>query len=108
VDLQMRRVPDDEVAAWLAAADIFVLPMRDNLTSGSLVLACSYGLPVIAPRYPLVVELLGHNPLLYDPNEFGSLQRSLETALDFTAPMKASLPPDWSEVAQHTLQVYCH
>jgi glycosyltransferase involved in cell wall biosynthesis len=49
--LRLSRIPDSEVAPLFAAADAFLLPSRRSFTSGSLMLALTYGLPVIAvPR----------------------------------------------------------
>ncbi|MEZ4597387.1 MAG: glycosyltransferase [Chloroflexota bacterium] len=43
-------VPDDRMQVFLRAADVMVLPYRDVLTSGSAILAMTFGLPVVAPR----------------------------------------------------------
>ena len=45
----LRFIEDSEVAAWFSAADVTVLPYRKVLNSGSMMLAASYGLPLVLP-----------------------------------------------------------
>ena len=47
--LALRYIPDAELQVWLRAADVVVLPFRDILTSGSAILALSFGRAVVAP-----------------------------------------------------------
>ncbi|MBO0609177.1 glycosyltransferase family 4 protein [Myceligenerans salitolerans] len=42
-------VPDEELGLWLRASDIMALPYQRILNSGSALLACSFGTPVIVP-----------------------------------------------------------
>ncbi len=51
-------VPDDEMQIYLLAADVMVLPYKNVLTSGSVLLAMSYALPVICPRSGLLQHLV--------------------------------------------------
>ena len=51
-----RFIPPDEVPLYFSAADAVVLPFRAVQTSGSVILAMSYGRPVIAPRLGDVPE----------------------------------------------------
>ena len=49
--LKLSHVPDADVMPLFSAADAFLFPSRSFFTSGSLMLALTYGLPVIAvPR----------------------------------------------------------
>ncbi len=68
-------VPDERMQIYLNAADAMVLPYRKVLTSGSVFLALSFGLPVICPRSGLLADIVEHeyNGLLYDPNDTGGL-----------------------------------
>ena len=49
VDLVPRSIPDEDMQLYLNAADCVVLPYRDVLTSGTALLALSFGRPVVAP-----------------------------------------------------------
>jgi glycosyltransferase involved in cell wall biosynthesis len=54
-----RFVPDDEVQVYMAAADVVVLPFLDVLTSGSVVLAMSFGKPCLSRRVGCVEDAIG-------------------------------------------------
>jgi glycosyltransferase involved in cell wall biosynthesis len=74
-------VPDDEVADLFAAADVAVLPRGDGGTSGSLVLALSLGLPVIAAARPAYADMVEGGPgWLFTQGDAGSLRDALEDA----------------------------
>jgi len=79
-------VPNDEVADLFAAADVAVVPRGDGGTSGSLILALSFGLPAVAADQEAYRELTasGTAGWLFTPGEPESLARALEAAL--TAP----------------------
>lgn len=49
VALHLGRVPVEDVALFLRAADVLVLPYAESLNSGVLMLALSFGLPVVVP-----------------------------------------------------------
>ena len=51
-------LPADELRHWFAATDVVVLPFRSVFTSGSLLLAMSFGKPVIATDVGLVGDSL--------------------------------------------------
>lgn len=49
-------VPDDQAGRWFAAADVLVVPYAAILNSGSIHLASTFGLPVVVPAFPHLVE----------------------------------------------------
>jgi beta-1,4-mannosyltransferase len=57
IQLYLRRIPDDEVQNFFAAADLAVLPFREILNSGSAVLALSFERPVLVPALGSMPEL---------------------------------------------------
>ncbi len=75
-------VPDDRVSELFAAADAAVNPRGDGWTSGSLVLAMSQGVAVVAARRPAYAELLGEGEAgwLFEPGDAASLRRALAGA----------------------------
>lgn len=82
IDLRLGFVPDDELPALLGAADAIVLPFRDILTSGSAILAMSYGRAVVAPSLGCLAETLdADSAVLYRPSGLDALASALETAL---------------------------
>lgn len=74
-------VPDDRMQVFLRAADVMVLPYRDVLTSGSAILAMTFGLPVVAPRIGCLPETLSGCAILYDPEAPQGLRGALDEAL---------------------------
>ena len=62
-------VPDNRVAEFFAASDVFCSARLDGGTSGALVLALSLGLPVVAARCPAYVDLTdqGKAGWLFEP-----------------------------------------
>lgn len=109
----LRFIPDDEVQLYLNAADVVVLPYEDILTSGSAVLAMSFGRPVVAPSIRCLPELLSFQlELLYDSSEPTALRSTLEDAtktnlnqLGTKAAMESN-KYDWKCIAEKTASVY--
>ncbi len=75
-------VPDERVAELFGACDAALVSRSDGGTSGSLILALSLGLPVVAARQPAYEDLLGDEEAgwLFEPGDADSLARTLERA----------------------------
>ena len=75
-------VSEERVAELFHASDAAVSPRGDGGTSGSLVLALSMGLPVVAADVPTVRELTrdGEAGWLFRPHDLSSLRTALEHA----------------------------
>lgn len=58
----LRFIEDTEVAAWFSAADVTVLPYRKVLNSGSMMLAASYGVPLVLPAEDALLADFGDEP----------------------------------------------
>ena len=84
VRISVGQVADNDLQNYLNAADFAVLPYKNILTSGSAILALSFGLPVIAPAMTSLVELIqdGVNGFLYDPEHPQGLEKALLRAAD--------------------------
>ena len=115
VDFRPIFVPDHALPTWLAAADVIVLPYRKLLTSGVLLWALSYGVPVVAPDVPPVRELVreGREGFLFAPNDPAALRAALERARacpDLAALGEAAyavaLRFDWRTIAGQTAMLY--
>ncbi|MFC5972710.1 glycosyltransferase [Halomarina salina] len=106
-------VPDEEIQDYMNAADAVVLPFEEVLTSGTAILAMSFGRALIAPRAGCVAELLDGDDLLgYPPNDPEGLHESLVSALD--ADLEAlgeynrerADTLDWEGIADRTVRAY--
>jgi len=110
------RVPNDQVATWFSAADVAVLPFERIQTSGSVLLAMSFGLPVIAPQLGDVPETLaGADDLMFDASDGKALARQIEAALNLSEPHLADLRQrtelacnrfEWSSIGARTAALY--
>lgn len=72
------RVPNDQVAKYLNAADVFVLPTRGEGCCNAIVEALSCGLPVISSDLPFNDEILDTgNSLRVDVEDVAQLRESI-------------------------------
>jgi glycosyltransferase involved in cell wall biosynthesis len=106
-------VPRGQVAELFGASDAAVLGRGQVWTSGSLILALSLGVPVVASRLPIHEDLVGDGQAgwLFEPGDRWSLRESLVAAQAHPAVARtkgeAALRrahglPSWSEVAERT------
>jgi glycosyltransferase involved in cell wall biosynthesis len=58
INTRLEFVPDADIQLYMNAADAVVLPFRDVLTSGTVILAMSFGKAVIAPSIGCITETL--------------------------------------------------
>jgi len=71
-------VPDERMQCYLLAADVMVAPFEHVLTSSSVMVGLSYGLPVIAPNRGCLPELVtAEAGLIYRAEEPDGLARAL-------------------------------
>ncbi|MCM3135338.1 glycosyltransferase [Paenibacillus polysaccharolyticus] len=107
-------IEDDEYSDYFAAVDSIILPYKQIATSGSAILALSFGKPVVAPRIGLLEEYLPDDcAVLYDPADPDGLikamhlirmkQSEYEEGSGF---VKALERLDWPVIAQRTLTLY--
>lgn len=113
IDVRPEFIPPEDVATYLGAADVVVAPYRSVLTSGNVVLAMSYGRPVIAPRLGCLGEdLAAGGGLLFDAGDARGLEAALVEAATGDLPLRRSdgggATPfwPWSRVAELTLSAY--
>jgi beta-1,4-mannosyltransferase len=113
VSLALGVIPDDRMQVYLRGADAVVLPYRDVLTSGSAILAMTFGQPVIAPAIGCLPESLGsEGTILYDAADPDGLEGALRTALtadlgalgERAAAHAATLA--WGPIARRTAEFY--
>jgi beta-1,4-mannosyltransferase len=85
-DSRIRFVPghvnDDEVQIYMNACNLVVLPYKRVFTSGTAVLAMSFGRPCIAPRVGCVPDMLDEDgAVFFNPEVDGELERAFRTVL---------------------------
>ncbi len=113
IALHLSFVPDDDLQLYLNAADAVALPYREIFTSGSVLLAISFGRAVIAPRRGCIGETVDDaGAILYDATDPQGLPRALRQALssdleamgDHNRSRAEDL--DWGRIAASTLEIY--
>ena len=111
--LRLERIPEEDLSRILRAADVAVMPFRDILTSGSVILALSHGRPVIAPAMGCLPGTLPADAsLLYDPDAPGALADALrDAAASDLGAMGARARAyadtiDWGPIAEETAKLY--
>lgn len=87
--LHIGHVPDDQVASYFRAADLVALPYLKIYQSGVLLMACSYGTPVVATDTGGLAEALRHGEtgLLVPPRDVDALAMAINDLL--SAPSRA-------------------
>ncbi len=103
-------MPEDEVAGLHACADAAVVAYREVFSSATLLLALSFGLPVVAPDIGTAAELVGSNAgELFAP---GGLTSALDAAThaDQAARADAAIAVakrySWDRVGSETVALY--
>lgn len=106
-------VADDEVQTYFRATDVVVYPFRETQTSGSLMLALTFGRPVVVPNIATLSEYVDSSVgILYDPTLANALEIALHTAaaapLDILADNanKRAVELDWASMAVVHLDAY--
>lgn len=101
IQLHAKRIPDDEMQVFFNAANVVVFPFRNILTSGSLILAMSFGKAVVAPQLSSLEEILPQNGVRWsDPEDSGSLAAALiawkRGTTDLGGEVNRTRATDWS------------
>jgi glycosyltransferase involved in cell wall biosynthesis len=76
-------INDQQVQMFYESADFAIFGFKAILTSGSVILAISFGVPPIAPAHPALLESLPEelHDLLYKPNDANDFARVIDYAL---------------------------
>jgi beta-1,4-mannosyltransferase len=110
--MHLRWIPEREIATYLAAADLVVLPYREVLNSGSAVLALSFNRPVLVPSRGSLTELRELTGREWVRTYTGVLSPSeLSSAMSWAIETERPAAPDlgdleWSRIATATLTAY--
>lgn len=108
-------VDDNLIADYLSAANVMALPFKKVLTSGSLILAMSYGLPVVTCQAGCLTETGKASGIIFFG---GSTGRNLTDALAIAYHERQHLPVagarakararrwDWSRIGRRVARAY--
>lgn len=111
--LNLSNIPDEEVQFYLRACDVVVLPYRDILTSGNLILSMSFARPAIIPAVGCVPETIDSEcGILYNPQEANGLENAMIQAKEMDLEKmgqnayERAKRFDWDMIAEKTKDVY--
>lgn len=110
-------VPDEEVATYYAAADVVALPYRRIYQSGVLMMAMTYGRPVVVSDLPGMTEVVtgGVNGYVFAQGSKDELARTLIRALRDGAERQRVAARaseyiqehhDWSRIGRETAELF--
>jgi glycosyltransferase involved in cell wall biosynthesis len=110
VRFEFRHVPDELLLKYIAASNVVVLPYRQVLNSGSVLMALSANRPVIAPRSGSIAEIadqVGCSWMRCYDGEFtaSALLDAVNASLPETAEPEMT-PYDWRSIARETADFY--
>ena len=110
-----RFFPNEDLQLLFNAADVGVFPFSQVLTSGSVITALSFGIPVIVPATGCLPEAAQPDAgIVYDPEEPNGLRRAMQEVQAWDIPAKKeaarvrALELDWAQIAKRTREVYEH
>jgi len=106
-------IPESDLHFYYNAADIVVLPFRKILTSGSVLLAMSFGKPLVVPEFEVIRETVAKEDVWwFEPDNSDSLRGALVKAAGIWLPVmgQANLQIaknlTWEKMAKETLNCY--
>lgn len=111
---EFRWIPDHEVAQYYQAADIAAFPFREITNSGSIMLAQSFGKPIIMSALANLADIPAETAIRYDPGPeqlVSALERAEHLSDDEYRKMSSAglawaTRFDWSNAAQETIKSY--
>ena len=107
-------IPDNDLARYFQATDFAVFPFREITNSASVLLAQSFGRPIIIPDLAPLADIPGNAALRFSPG-VDSLVSVLERAEALTERERHEMGDagrtwahrfEWSDVARATIEAY--
>ena len=105
-------IPDKDIQIYMNASDIVVLPYKDILTSGSMILAMSFAKPIIAPEIGCITDFLDNKGgFLYKTDLLNEMKNSLRVERVELENMgknneKIIQNYGWDEIGKRTIDTY--
>jgi beta-1,4-mannosyltransferase len=117
--MDLRFIPNEEVADMMHAADMMVMPYKQITTSGSAILGLSFKKLIVMPDNDFVREYFRESmAVTYDPNRETGLSEAMKRALDIKTEMlekerervqeydEVLKELEWGAIAEKTKNVY--
>jgi beta-1,4-mannosyltransferase len=113
IQLYLKFIEDEKLQIFLNAVDVVVLPYRSSLTSGSLLLAMSFGKAVVVADHASIREILSADgALTYSHSDLQGLARCLseiqrrDVASMGERNLERAETFEWDSIAKSTTRTY--
>jgi hypothetical protein len=111
VRLELRRLAEPELAAWLSAADCVLFNYQTILTSGAACLTRSLGIPLLLPRSATTVDLSEPDERVarfdgLDDRFSKTLSGLCAKSTDFASAAQWRNCCSWDRIAEATAAIY--
>lgn len=105
IRLHARYIADEDIQLYLRACDVVAASYHEILTSGTAMLALSFGRPIVAPKMGFLGDVVKDGcGVLYDPSDpdglFEALSKALTTNFDESRIIMEAMTHDWKESAK--------
>ena len=111
--LDLRFIPDEEIADLIGAADVMVMPYKEITTSGSAILGLTFRKRIVMPDLEFIDEYFKEGMVFrYDPADRNGLAEAMNVAMHASKTEEAPdydealAQLDWSAIARQTKNVY--
>jgi beta-1,4-mannosyltransferase len=112
--LDLRYIPDEEVEKYFKASDIVAYPFKKITTSGSVLLAITFGRSIIYPLLGALKDIPKNIGFAYNPKNPDGLEEAIEDSIINTDTLKErekhslkfNNSLSWDKIAEQTFTVY--
>jgi len=113
--LYLERIKDDDIQIYMNASDVVVIPYKQILTSGSILLAMTFAKPIIAPKIGCIKNILDEKgSILYDLEDNAGLKNAMEKILNLSEKLDTMgaynyqkvKEYDWNDIGLKLLKIY--
>ena len=106
-ELDIRRIPNEEVANLFARSDYFVMPYQDIAQSGAITVAFQYNLPTIVSDIPPFREFVedGKTGIVFKSEDASALAEKMQYVMDHHASIYATLKQNQAEFVRRELSL---
>lgn len=111
--LDIRFIPNEEVADLISAVDVMVMPYKEITTSGSAILGLSFRKLIVMPDNDFIDEYFKEDMVVrYNPSDYNGLENAMKAALNVKREQKTPQYEEvlkeleWSAIAQKIKNVY--
>ena len=106
-EVDIRRIPNDEVANLFARSDYFVMPYQDIAQSGAITVAFQYNVPTIVSNIPQFHEFVddGKTGLMFKSEDATALADKMQYVIDNHSRIHKTLKQNQADFVRHNLSL---